>query len=182
VVPARASGGARGTTLVELLVALAVFAIAAGGLLTTLLQTRSLNRSNRELTAAVMAAQDVLEQLYAADFAEIFARFNATTADDPAAGASPGSGFAVERLVARPGDPDGLPGEIVFLAQGDELREDTLLPALGGPRDLDLDGDVDAADHAGDYRVLPVLIRVSWSGISGEQEYRLVHVLSPVSD
>ena len=38
---------------------------------------------------------------------------------------------------------------------------------MGMPRDLDGDGVIDALDHSGDYRLLPVLVRVAWRGSSG---------------
>ncbi|HVS19906.1 MAG TPA: hypothetical protein VMT18_14975, partial [Planctomycetota bacterium] len=74
-----------------------------------------------------------------------------------------------------PGDPDGLPGEIVFPGDGVGLFEDVVFPALGMPRDLTLDDPpmIDSLDHSMDYRVLPVLVRVRWAGARGNRELML---------
>jgi hypothetical protein len=74
-------------------------------------------------------------------------------------------------LQAVAGDPDGFPGEIVFpitLVGGvPQLREDVVNAKLGMPRDLNGDGVVDANNHAGNYQLLPVLVRVRWRGVGG---------------
>lgn len=43
------------------------------------------------------------------------------------------------------------------------LREDSDLPELGFPRDINGDSVVDRLDHSHDYAILPILIRVEWS-------------------
>ena len=52
-----------------------------------------------------------------------------------------------------------------------ELREDYHDPELGLPRDLNGDSIIDAEDHAEDYILLPVLIRVEWAGRFGPRTY-----------
>ncbi len=48
-------------------------------------------------------------------------------------------------------------------AAGNEvLREDTVNPALGLPCDLNGDGKIDSLNHAADYKILPLSIRLSW--------------------
>jgi hypothetical protein len=59
-----------------------------------------------------------------------------------------------------------------------ELREDVVDAGLGMPRDLNLDGVIDALDHSGDYRILPVRVLVEWTGMSGNRTHRLETVLS----
>ena len=75
-------------------------------------------------------------------------------------------------------DPDGRVGEVVFPGDGVVLREDQNDRLLGMPRDLDLDDKTDAADHAANYRVLPVLVRVRWRGPGGVQQIQLVGTLA----
>ena len=70
---------------------------------------------------------------------------------------------AVRRARARRGAPDGWPWQ---------LHEDMDLPALGFPRDLNGDGAIDGADHAGDYSILPVQVVVRWRAAGGDAEYR----------
>ena len=54
-----------------------------------------------------------------------------------------------------------------------ELRENAVDTTIGMPRDLNLDGAVDALDHAGDYMILPVRVRVQWMGASGPRTVEL---------
>jgi hypothetical protein len=88
-------------------------------------------------------------------------------------GPAPGPDFAVPGLDPLADDLDGRVGKIVLpeldTGSGVELREDLDMPELGMPRDLNGDGIVDSADHSGDYRVLPVLLRLDWSGRSGNR-------------
>ena len=57
------------------------------------------------------------------------------------------------------------------------LREDRVDPLLGMPRDLNGDGVIDAEDHADDYRILPVRIRVDWSDSSGARSFAICTTL-----
>jgi len=49
----------------------------------------------------------------------------------------------------------------------DFLREDVVAPEFGLPADLNGDGVIDAANHAADYQMLPVIIRLEWSTSGG---------------
>ena len=40
---------------------------------------------------------------------------------------------------------------------------------LGMPRDLNADSALDGNDHAGDYTILPVRVRIEWTGINGDR-------------
>ena len=48
---------------------------------------------------------------------------------------------------------------------------------LGMPRDLNGDGAIDSENHAKDYLLLPVCIRIEWRGLTGDREYELHTVL-----
>ena len=102
----------------------------------------------------------------------IWALYNADPADDPGgAGTAPGAAFDVAGLAPQLGDPDGMVGQVVFPEVAGALREDVADERLGAPRDLNLDGAVDAANHAGDYRVLdrvPVRFRCRCTRDRGE--------------
>jgi hypothetical protein len=50
--------------------------------------------------------------------------------------------------------------------------------SLGMPRDLTGDILIDNFDHAADYRILPVRVRVSWTGKSGPRSIELQTLLS----
>jgi hypothetical protein len=44
------------------------------------------------------------------------------------------------------------------------LREDLVDDSTGMPRDLNLDGLIDGLDHASDYAVVPIVVRLDWQG------------------
>jgi len=137
---------------------------------------------NRENAVAAEAARAMLEVMRNRPPEQIFALFNTDPSDDPAGpGTAPGSGFAIPGLDVDPGDPDGLQGEIRFPGVDVGplggpvdlvLRENVDDPLFGLPRDLNGDSIIDGADHTGDYLVLPVQVRVRWTGRAGAREYR----------
>ena len=59
-----------------------------------------------------------------------------------------------------------------------ELREDLVMPQLGLPADLNGDGVIDGLNHAGDYTLLPVQIRVQWVTPDGPRSFSVFSVLS----
>ena len=157
-----------GFSLLEIMVAVAVFGITMAALTTTQVSTVALSRSNLEMSAALDAAQGVLESIEDEDdFTQIFARWKA-------GGTGPGNVFDVRGLEPTRDDPDGRVGEVVFPGDGIQLLENANDRALGVPRDLDLDDVVDGTDHAADYRILPVLVRVRWSGAGGVHQIEIV--------
>ena len=167
-----------GFTILEVLISTTVFMLVSGAVVTTLVVSNALNSTNRETMLASQAAQSAIEALKGATFAEVFARYNVSKLDDPAAGTSPGAGFAVRGLDVQAGDVDGLVGGIEFPGDGKELREDEVDAELGLPRDLNGDGAIDAGDHAAAYRILPVRIVVAWRGRTGDQRLELLTVLT----
>jgi len=155
----------QGFSLLEILISLVVFMIAAGAAVSSLVSTISLGRVSSETGRALDAAHDMIERIQGETFNEVFARYNANPADDPGgAGTAPGNGFAVFGLNPQAGDPDGLVGEIFFPGNGTQLREDVVDRELGMPRDLNGDGFVDGNDHAMNYEVIPVRVRIRWFG------------------
>ena len=170
--------GRAGFSLVEILIACTIFVLVAGAIANTVVVANALNDTNRETVQATMAAESALELLKGTTFEEVFARYNALEADNPALGESPGIGFAAAGLKAQEGDADGLAGRIEFPGDGTELREDVLDRELGMPRDLDRDGETDDEDHAGDYGILPVRVIVEWAGSGGNRNVELVSTLT----
>jgi len=155
-------------TMVELVVALAVLVIGASASMYGMLGVSVLARVQAERALAYQAGLNALEALQAEDFDTVFARFNATTADDPTIGTSPGNAFAADGLGVRPGDPDGMVGLIQFPGNGVQLLENVVDVELGMPRDIGGFAGVDANDHKLDYVLLPVLVRVEWRGAAGD--------------
>ena len=172
-VRARARRDRAGHTLLEATIALGVM------LLAVLAYSRSVTGGVRdqagltERTTALNAAREMLETLRGTDFAQVYALYNGNDADDPGgAGTAFGDGFAIDGLLPQAGDADGLPGRILFPEGpvGNDLREDLVLPQFGLPYDLNASGDIQAAPVNADYQLLPVRVRVEWTGSNGDQE------------
>lgn len=175
-----ARGRRSGFTLIEVIVASAVLVIGSLGLSAAITSSARLMELNRERGLAHEAARAELESLENSTFTQVFARFNATKADDPAGVTSPGRGFAVAGLNAVRGDPDGLPGEIIFPTVGDlgvQLTESYADSRFRMPGDLNGDGLASAGAMAGSYSVLPVRVRVRWRGPTGNSTLELDTVL-----
>lgn len=156
-------------SLVSLLLWTTALVMSSLALARTMVGAAQMTSLNQETSLATRVASRTVETLRAVALAEAFARYNASTSDDPAAGASPGSGFAVRGLHPAPGDADGLPGEILFpVDPGDPtlLTETAAGGFPGQPLDLNLDGDATDTGLAA-YRVLPVIVRVRWRTVGG---------------
>ncbi len=164
-----------GATIVEVLVAVAVLVVGVLGYSRTLVESAEVEQQNTDTALATAGVQRVAEMINGTTFEEIFAAFNGSDGDDGlVAGTVWGEGFRVDGLAVRGGDADGFPGIVMFPTVDNggtlELREDVVDDSLGMPRDLNLDGVIDAADHSLDYRILPVLIRVEWESGGRDRE------------
>lgn len=170
-----------GFTLIEVIASSAVLVIGCLGLSSAITSSSRLMELNRERTLAHEAARAQMEALEGAEFGQVFALYNASTADDPnGAGTGPGANFAVAGLNAQRDDADGLPGEIVFPTVGSlglQLTESFGDARLGMPSDLNGDGLVSAGAMTGSYRILPVRVRVRWRGPSGNSVLEIDNVL-----
>ena len=178
--PGRASRA--GLTLVEIAVAMTVMIMVLLGFSRALLDSMKAAGRTRESAVATDAARQVMESLKGEGFATLFAANNSVVGDDPAGVTLRLAAFDVPGLNPRQGDADGLCGEILLperVALGvSQLREDVEDFALTMPRDLNGDGLIDGDDHSGDYRILPVLVRVDWQGVAGEGRVQFKTILS----
>lgn len=171
---ARAAGSRAGFSLLELLIAVGVLLFGLLGFSQAVLRSAAQNEAAREGALAAEAAREVLETMQTEDFRNLFRRYNGDPGDDPLGfGSAPGPNFAVAGLDPQDGDADGFVGRIEFpVAAGAPgvLREDLDLPAMGCPRDLDGDLAVTADDKKADYRLLPVIVRITWRGRATNSE------------
>ncbi|MFN0249130.1 MAG: prepilin-type N-terminal cleavage/methylation domain-containing protein, partial [Kofleriaceae bacterium] len=160
-----------GLTLIEVLCALTILMVSVLGFSQAITASAKSAQTTREKTIATQAARRMIEEIEANVFAEAFWRYNALDTDDPGGtGTAQGANFAVLGLRAREDDADGMAGEIEFPIRPGfpgNLREDIVNVPLGMPRDLNGDNVIDTLNHAGNYRILPVLVRVRWRGVSG---------------
>ncbi len=170
----RAARSRGGFSLLELLIAVGVLLFGLLGFSQAVLRSAATNEAARESALAAEAARELLETLQVEDFRSLFRMYNGDPADDPLGpGTAAGQDFAVAGLDPQADDADGFVGRIEFpVVPGAPgvLREDLDLPAMGLPRDLDGDALVDASDHKGDYRLLPVIVRITWRGRATDSE------------
>ena len=180
----------RGFSLIEIHVAIVLFLVGVLALATANTVGVSTMNVNRENARAMYAAQRVMESIETRDvpFEALFAAFHpdplavlpapVDLLDPLAATGDPvvlSRHFDVTGLKPLPDDPDGRVGEVVFPTAdgpgGPELREDV------AGRDLDGDLAIDADDHAGDYVLLPVTVRVEWMGRNGPRRVEIPTLL-----
>lgn len=145
-----------------------VLVVALLGLFGAITSSAMLGESSTETTIATQGAQQALERLHGETLEDVYATFTLNP------------NFPVAGLDVRAGDLDGMVGAIEFpvtVGPPPALREDLDDPDFGMPLDLNGDGVIDAADHADDYIVLPVRVRVAWTGLSGERAIELETIL-----
>lgn len=170
----------RGVSLVEVMVAIVVLTIGVFILTSTITTAVAHSVVQQDRSLAIEAAGNMVEELRSMPFSELFALYNDDPADDPGgAGTAPGRVFDVEGLRPIFAEEGGvtveLPvGEVILPSRTRILREDVDLPQLGLPRDLDGDLVIDAADHARDYLVLPVIVRLRWMTSVGPRQYQMM--------
>lgn len=168
-----------GFSMVEVLLGLTVIAIAIVGTVGSITSSAVLGDSNRETTIAYQGAQRMLEEMRAETFSQVFRLYNANPADDPGLpGSAPGASFAVPGLDVRADDADGFVGRILFPTTAGQLIENVVDDDFGLPRDLNGDGEQDGDDRTDDYIILPVRVRIEWTGLSGERFIEVESLMS----
>ena len=180
-ISSRCAEGRAGFSMLELVIAMTTLTVGVLGFSKAIVAWNRAAEGARLKTEAVQAARRVVEDLQSKDFSEVFALYNSVAADDPVAAVIPGPTFSVAGLTPWPAAPDGFVGQVILpsaLVGGAEtLREDSVITELGMPRDLNADGVIDAADHSGDYRLLPVIVRVRWLGPNGQSQLDIKTIL-----
>ncbi len=171
-----------GFALVDVSISLLILVLAMGALLGTVFSALRLSQTTEDTAAANQATRGIVESLATVPFEQVFAAFNADPDDDP----DPGRDYRASVRV--PAHFDANEGEVAAASidfpvieglNGLELREDLVDPALGMPCDLNGDGEIDGLDHSGDYRILPVSVRLEWHGPGGRQRFSFSTVLGP---
>jgi len=168
-----------GFGLVDLCVALVVLSISLGVLVGAVFSGIRLARTDEETALASQALRATLARLASLEPRNAFVILNAEDGDD-LQGQSAQTYLAVqeELLTDRQGQPVTISVTFpVDPANPGVVREDLELPALGMPRDLDGDGEIDGADHADDLVILPVLLRLDWEGAGGPQSVQMATIL-----
>jgi hypothetical protein len=151
-----------GATLVEIVVALALAALALCGLFAAIFGAQSVSAASNHDAAALNAAADQLESIKATPFAQVFASWY-----DPN-----GKAFATDRV---PPPADGSePGRIRFLSEQEFAAE------TGIAIDIDEDGATGGATPSASYRFFPVEVAVRYA--AGKGAIRTVRIVSAIYD
>lgn len=156
--------------MLEIAVTITIVTVSLGMFAQVMASSKKLDPIASETAIAASAARTVFEEMKNRDFGELFALYNANPNDDPdGAGTAPGANFTVPELQLAPGVARA--GTVIFPTFEGQLREDVTDAMLGMPRDLNSDGTVDALDHASDFILLPIRVRVDWiaKGSQGTQ-------------
>ena len=171
---------ARGLTLIELMIAVAILAIAICGIMSAYFSSHRLNVRSREEAIAVAAAQDKLAEIREHSFADIVSTYGGQT-------------FQVLGLT--PVTPGADQGEVIIIndESPDEAAYGRDLDPPVGPDGVDLDGNgrrtdvlgvatvtsTFPADLDGDgatitpvvapaaFKLIPAVVVVTWRGSSG---------------
>ncbi len=167
-----------GFALIDVCVALLVLAVAVGALVGTMFSALRLDQVNESRAAANQALRTVLEDMKAQEFSTVYAAFNTSSADDP----NPDYDYktALDLKGKLPAGACGSAPVAQVVFPEDELgalREDTVDPSLGLPRDLNGDDVIDGNDHSADYKLLPVTVKLEWESPSGPQKIQVATVI-----
>ncbi len=195
----RRGSASGGFALIEVALALLVIAVATLGSVSWTLSGMSLEAANRETADAHDAMRGLLEELQSVPLEEVFARFNHLPEDDPnGAGTAPGGDFVIKTTRKADfldlGTGVGLPGgkgtiayrkvpldvSISFPVDADGNLSESAQGADWGDRSWDFDGDGTlSADVLNTrYVMLPVRVRVRWSGAKGTRTIEHVRLLT----
>jgi len=167
-----------GFTLVDVCVALFILAIALGTLVGSIFYALRLEEVNAETVAASQMARAILEDLNTTNFADVYASYNSTPADDPDPKHDCLADLQVhERLLQFGGKGEPTVSVVFPNDKLGQLREDLDDKSLGMPRDLNGDALTDSADHSGDYVILPLTLRLAWEGITGPRTLEMSTLL-----
>jgi len=156
------------------MISVAVLTVSTFMVTSTLVSAAQHRGTKLEAAMAAEAARNILEQMHSEDFTKLFVRYNESPLDDPGPPLNaPGCHFDVPGLKPLTADTDQHVGRILMPSPGPELIETTISKDLGMPRDLNGDAIIDDANHATNYIVLPVTVRVEWMSENGPRNFQL---------
>ena len=194
-----------GFSVVETLCGMTLMFVGLLSLASSTVTGMTTRENNRENAVATHAARELLEQLQVGEipFEDLFTAYTlapaAAIAPDDARlatvstdllreatrGVFEGKSGNIHPILARQFEVTGLEprkgasvdsmGSVSFPVasgpEGLELRED-----IAG-RDLNGDGVIDGLNHAGDYKILPVTVKIEWKGQRGVRQLEVQSLL-----
>jgi type II secretory pathway pseudopilin PulG len=148
----------RGFTILEAAISMTVLAVALLSLWGTLVYCSRSDVASEQKNKAVRAAQAKIEELKSEEFGTLISKFG------------PGGDVGHEFNVPTFGEDGAGTGQIAFFV-------DETTSTMGGPLDLNGDGDTDDTDVSASYDLLPVMVTITWDGPLGEQRINLRSIL-----
>jgi prepilin-type N-terminal cleavage/methylation domain-containing protein len=164
-----ARGSARkGFTLLEVTLAMSVLVIAMMAISATTLRVHALRRENHDRAAAENAVRMIAERIQAVS--RLARSDPAGWAQNVVAALNPGGQIGNQFPLPELTPIDGATSVGSITVVTSENATDAALGAeLGMPRDLDGDGVVGNPDVTHTARLLPVIVRATWKGVTGKQ-------------
>lgn len=167
-------------TLMEVMVSVLILTVAVQILSSILSASISYTTMKEERGLAIQGAMNVIEEMHATPFPDIFVCFNQAPGDDPdGAGTAHGHQFDVPGL--DPVDGQQFVGTIRMPEFRGTFKETIEDDTLGMPRDVNGDFLLDDDDHADDYLILPVEVIVRWKGRYGDRSLSVGTQLADVT-
>ena len=166
--PLRRASKRDGFTIVEAVVVMAILLMGLLAMTSTSVTVHSLRDADRDRRTANLAMQSVIEDVKRVSALNVgsdpsWAR-NFTNAY--LAGGIPGPTLLLQGLELQ----EGAAANCTITVITDETMTDQELGVeLGMPRDLDNDGAIDNGDVSDGATLLPVIVRIDWSGAAGDR-------------
>lgn len=169
-----------GMSLLETMIAMAVVSIGLLGIVSSIISTLTLTNANHEEALAMNYARRQMSALEAlqskANFSTIFANYNhVTTKLDQSTDANQNLSQGVVTVYF----PTDSTGTKLVETPGSFDPNPVLMGVPSSGLDLNNDGRIDGAstDHSGDYKLLPVTVRVTWMSSEGARVLDLHNLL-----
>jgi prepilin-type N-terminal cleavage/methylation domain-containing protein len=169
-----------GFSLVEVVIAMSILAVAFFGMIATITYTTRSNETTKERLLAMRAAEKQVETMLSGTFSTIYANYVGKQYDIEGLPFGWKSELALGRKVMVVEFPTGpLPGGGTGLAETKTGAFMELTDSAGTAQNLDLNGDTIIADTAtanNTYKILPVKITIRYVGVLGQQEFVYRHI------
>lgn len=148
----------KGFTMLEIMIALFVGAVAIMALLSAMSSIMRLTDSNHQRITAVNIARQRLSELQNSSFQTIYSTYG------------PSSSFNKSTFT----DLDGGTCQYIFPSNSAGQLDETVVDAdLGMPQDLNGNGTAADTNVSTTYKVLPVRVLITWNTIDGPKEIKL---------
>jgi hypothetical protein len=153
----------------EVTLAMSVLVVAMLAVSATTLRVHALRRQNRERSVAENAVRMIAERIQSVS--RLARNDPAGWAQHMIAAFAPGGqiGNKFDLFELTPVDAASSVGSITFVTN-ENLTDGALHAQLGMPRDLDGDGAINNPNVGNRARLLPVIVRARWKGVSTDQE------------